>query len=422
MSFDSIYTAFTALPIDTLLYSALALAGLSLALLCVMRYRHYLLLSKYTSWQTEAAAVEEATHSALYSRQDSYPRITVVVPTRNQEESLDGLLPVLLRQSYKGFFEIIVADQKSEDDTAEIVEKYRRSHKNLRMTRVPQTSRNIELRKLAVTLGVKAAHGDWVIVVNPDTVPASYDWLQRYSQCLCDAVDFVEAYYNYADNGTLLLRRAILERVYRFTAYLRGYQNGHILGCQSANYAVRKEWFIAQGGFADSLYLTFGEETIFADKHANAERTVFLCSPETRLSEAEPFSKEILSDERVHECETQRHLSRVSKLYVWENRLATFFHYLMVLSMAGYILCRLTMDTRSGQYASTYIYADLVCLLLWVASIAVPLALLRRSLKAVGERKYGAYVCLYDLLRPWHSLATRVRRLFQKSSFKRKFL
>lgn len=422
MPIDSIHIASVALPYDALMYTTLILGALSFVALCVFRYRHYCLLVKYASWQTEAEAVEEATHSALYSMQDSYPRITIVVPTRNQAGSLDEVLSRLLQQSYKGFYEVIVADQRSDDDTPVVIEKYMRAYKNLRTTRVPETSRNIELRKLAVTLGIKAAHGDWVIVVNPETVPATYTWLQYYSQCLRDDVDFVEGYYNYADNGTLMLRHAILERVYRFTAYLRGFQNGHILGCQSANWAVRKEWFIAQGGFADSLNLSFGEESIFANMHANAERTIFLCSPETRLSEAEPLSKDALKDERVFECETKRHLNKASKFYIWEDRIATCFHYLMILALLGYAVVRFVEDIQAGQYALNFVYADLACLLLWGAAITVPLVLLRRSLRAVGERKYGAYIYLYDLVHPWHSLATHVRRILQRSSFRRKYL
>lgn len=406
---------------DTVLQVLLCLAAVSLLLLYVLRYRFYKLPARYAAWQTEAEEIETATHSAMYSSTGTYPFVSIVVPVYNQAETLDVLLPCLFGQPYRGSFEIIVVDQISTDNTVEIIKRYRQANEHLRFTHVPPTSRNIELRKLAITLGVKAAHGEWVIVLSPDTSPLADTWLSYYAQSLTDDVDWVEAYYNYSDDGSLTARRAVLESVLQFATYLRAYEAGRVLGCNSSNWAVRRSWFLEQEGFSDSLCLPFGEEDIFAARHAVAERTTFLCSPETKLTETLPSAAH-LRVQRALRAETRRHLGRAARTAFWQDAWASFFFYLFVAVQAVYTLYRLFQDGRYGQYSLAHLYEDIACLVLWVAVFVLPVLLLRRSLRALGERSFGVYLFFFDLLRPWRTLQTEFRRYVRKPQFHRKFI
>ena len=100
----------------------------------------------------------------------------------------------------------------------------------------PKFSRHIELRKLAISLGIKAAHSEWVIVVNPETKPNNDRWLQHLRYLLPE-INFIEAYYNYESNGSQRARRAILERIYAFTNRLEAYEEGIVL---EANVELRR--------------------------------------------------------------------------------------------------------------------------------------------------------------------------------------
>lgn len=56
-------------------------------------------------------------------RTEGLPRLSVIIPARNEEANLRRLLPSLLEQRYPGF-EVIVVDDASEDDTAGVVERF----------------------------------------------------------------------------------------------------------------------------------------------------------------------------------------------------------------------------------------------------------------------------------------------------------
>lgn len=391
----------------------------------LLRWRHYRLLHKYAQWQHEAQEIEVATHIALYNQkkndQPIYPKVSIVIPSRDQADQLKMLLPKLLEQEYKGNFEVIVVDEKSSDETSLVIKQFSNSYKNLRQTYVPATSRHIELRKLAITLGIKASFSEWVIILNPDTIPDSKSWLQHYAENLQPGVDFIRAYYNYDHNGTATSRCAIIERLRQFAMDLAAYEKGLVLNCETANYAVRKNWFIEQQGFADSLTLPFGEEKIFACYHATTERTTMLCSSDTCVTELMP-TKRNLYETRMYASETKKHLKGITKRYTVHDSIATISLYLCTFIAIAYILLRVIYDINASHYSQQYIYTDIFCLFIWLCLLILPTWMLRIGAKAVNQKPFGIYIYLHEMLQPWRNISIMWMRYIHKSEFKRNFI
>lgn len=428
------------LPLSLLLLGA----GLALlALLFLLRFRRRGLAAKYAAWQEEGELVDETLHETLHrpdgTETTNFPKISVVVPAYNQADDLAYLLPRLLKQRYEGRLEVIVADQLSEDHTAQLVQQLQQNHQQLRYTSVPPTSRHIEPRKLAITLGVKASHSEWVIVVNPDTHPDTLTWLQYFAENLTENVDFVQAYYNYEDDGSLAIRRAILERVERFNLRLVALQGNVVLGAETANFAVRRSWFLEHQGFADSLSLPFGEESIFAAHHADAQRSALLLGPHTRLTESAPGNAE-LRRRRMLSMEIRRHFPWRARKYLWLENLAHTLNYafwLVALAALGAavwmtveepcIRVLLTGEAPSSgvvepYYRSAALYVLLGCIAEWALYVWLSVSGLRRSLKAIGERRMGCYILYFDLTLPFYLAMAQMLRRFHSHTFVRHYL
>lgn len=412
----------------------LASSGGLLLLLGYLRGRSLSLAAKYAAWQREAQEIEVATHDALYREPSddtnengkvlhpiAYPRISIVIPAYNSARQLEYTLPRFLGQRYAGSFEVIVADQRSEDDTELVVKSMKQHYPHLRYTIVPASSRHIEPRKLAVTLGIKAARSEWVIVVNPDSEPASLDWLQYYSENLSPGLDFVTAYYNYEDDGSRTARRAILERVYAFNERLSAFENNRPIDCESANYAVRKAWFVEEGGFSDSLTLPFGEEAFFTFNHAVSERTLLLCSPDTKLIEQIPTRDKLLSL-RVGQAETFRRLGRTMIIRKIKERAVSLLLYIFLFLQVFYFFLRLSSVSREGVYVIDWIGFDLTWTVLIILGAWLPIIFLRRSLRVLGERWYGGYIFIFELLLPFRRLRIDLVRHTRKRSFIRRYI
>jgi cellulose synthase/poly-beta-1,6-N-acetylglucosamine synthase-like glycosyltransferase len=84
------------------LLSSLYLAAVPLAIWA------YLLLARGTFWRVSEDALAP-------KRLEGWPPIVVVVPARNEAETIARSITSILKQDYRGDFEIVVADDQSHD-------------------------------------------------------------------------------------------------------------------------------------------------------------------------------------------------------------------------------------------------------------------------------------------------------------------
>lgn len=448
MLFDSFFP----ISLITLLTSWALLAILLLAVYLLLRGWQLQTVVKYAHWQAEAQAVEGATHDALYrglanditsdlapdSLPDedrpfsvAYPRVAIVLTAYNQADRLEEILPLYLQQSYQGRFEVVVVDQRSNDDTLDVLTRLALQYQNLRFSTLPATTRQIEPRKLALTLAIKAAHSEWVIVVKPTDRPPSNEWLQHFAQHFSESTDFIEAYSGYEEEKSTTARQALLERLHAFSLRLTAYDGDRVLDSATANYAVRRSCFLEEGGFTDSLTLPFGEESLFVANHISTERLTMLCLPETRLREEVPTLAELKQRRIMHE-EVLHRLPRTTCLLrlregiigVCYNLCLTLLFWLLLAEALLYFQPRLAelMQIQTLVFDRTFFLPMSLCLLGWGASIFLPIWLHRRTMRVIGEPRLGWSIVCYEFTLPFRRLATAFRRVLQRESFVRSFL
>ena len=85
------------------------------------------------------------------------PAVSVIVCAHNEYDNLQDYLSILLEQDYP-CYEVIVVDDSSEDGSDLLLERWSRQYGNLYHTFVPRGARVLSNKKLALTIGIKAAH------------------------------------------------------------------------------------------------------------------------------------------------------------------------------------------------------------------------------------------------------------------------
>ena len=108
-----------------------------------------------------------------------YLPVSVIVYSQSESESLAELLPMLLKQDYPAAFEVIVVNDGESVDVRDTVSLLRASHPNLYLTFTPQGVVNLSRKKLALTLGIKAARYDVVALTTAAVEIESTQWLRR---------------------------------------------------------------------------------------------------------------------------------------------------------------------------------------------------------------------------------------------------
>lgn len=166
-------------------------------------------------------------------------KISVVIPTKNEEKNIENCLKSLKKQTYKNF-DIFIIDSFSTDKTVEIAKKYTQNI-IIKKTRFPGEARN---------LGVKNSDADIIAFIDADTL-APEEWLERIAEDFSNNSEVV------AVGGVLKpLEPRLIDRVmfkinsdwwYRFSAFFGFYQLG------TPNCAYRREIFLKAHGFNEEM-------------------------------------------------------------------------------------------------------------------------------------------------------------------------
>ena len=245
------------------------------------------------------------TEETIAEKSTSLPAISIVMAAHDHERELEQHLPILMEQDYPAGFEVIVVVSKGEDATDDLLERWVRQYPNLYTTFVPDSSRYMSKKKLAVTLGVKAANHDWVLLTEPECVPASKDWLRLMASHIEDGIDMVMGYSNYNDEASDYQRyeRAMMQRQLLKEAEKTAYRTeGH-------NLLFRKDMFMNGRGFDGNTQFVRGEYDFLVNKYAERGNTATEQSPEAWLIEDAPTEKKWLNRHLYYMC-TRKHLKR----------------------------------------------------------------------------------------------------------------
>ena len=195
---------------------------LAFLLLVVLIYELYFLL-RYLRAGAQVTPLAEAAE---------LPGVSVIVCARNEEENLQDYLHNLLTQDYLQY-EVIVVDDGSEDQTRMILEQYARQSTKLYHTFVPQGARVISSKKLALTIGIKAAHYDYILLTDADCRPESNTWIREMMGGFADAnTEVVLGFSPYFEHDTLLSRLISYDTLWTGLLYMGMARSGRIISIQ----------------------------------------------------------------------------------------------------------------------------------------------------------------------------------------------
>lgn len=316
-------------------------------------------------------------------RQKEQPGVSVIVCAHNEEENLRDYLHTLLNQDYP-CYEVIVVDDGSEDHSQMILKQYAREYNNLYLTFVPNGARVISSKKLALTIGIKASHYDYILLTDADCRPESCKWICEMMSGFSDEkTELVLGFSPYFDHRSWLSNLISYDTLVTGMQYLTMARHGHAYMGVGRNMAYRKQTFFDHNGFQGLLNERAGDDDLFVNKITTRNNTAVVCSKQSLTWSAPKRTwSEWVQQKRRH-LSVSSHYNTKNKLRVGLEPLVRGLMYSMI------IVCAI----QGGMHA-------FIALTLWALRITTQLIAVNICAKRWGLRNFGLEVILHDIFLP----------------------
>lgn len=259
--------------------------------------------------------------------------VSVIICARNEAENLKNNLHLVLNQNYPDF-EVIVVNDCSEDESEFILDQFQKQYRHLKVTTVKQDDKFMHSKKLALTIGIKAAKNEWVLLTDADCKPESPKWIERMQGNFLGGTELVLGY------GGYIQRKSVLNNLIRFDSLFIAMQYftftlaGKPYMGVGRNLAYKKSLFFTNKGFANHRHLDSGDDDLFVNEVATNKNTRIEISHEsiTRTESKATFrdwfyqKKRHITTGKLYKTATKWRLSG-------EILSRVFFYILFVLSL-----------------------------------------------------------------------------------------
>lgn len=194
---------------------------------------------------------------------------SIIVPFRNEQKNLPCLLKSLADLDYnKDFFEILLVDDQSNDNSVELIRDFKAGHPQINLQVIDHVHEpGRSAKKSAIETAIKKSSFDWILTTDADCVlPKS--WLGSFQAAI-------------QQNDPVMLAGPV-ENAFIIPGFLQYFQNYEFISlqavtmgsfgikkpfmCNGANLCYKKSAFFAVGGFDGNREIAGGDDLFLLEK------------------------------------------------------------------------------------------------------------------------------------------------------------
>lgn len=308
------------------------------------------------------------------------PPVSIIICARNEAANLQKNLESILTQDYL-IYEVVVVNDASEDQTAEVLANWQTKYPHLRVVTVEEKRQ--QGKKGALAIGIEQVQYDWLLLTDADCWASSTQWVKAMLTAReGEATKLVLGYGPYAQNATWVNRWVRLETVYVAIQYFSMALWGQTYMGVGRNLCYHKELYTQANGFKTHEHLASGDDDLLVNAVATKQNTAICLAQESFMYSPSPANWKALYRQKT------RHYSS-STAYRWHFKIilaalsaSHCFFYLGILGFLG------------GNVFNSAIFVILTGRLLVVNIVYY------RYLKQTQAIALWPYVVLFDLLLP----------------------
>lgn len=206
--------------------------------------------------------------------------VSVIICARDEDENLARNLPGVLVQSYPSSSEVVVVNDNSLDDSKYILQELKKTFKSLNVVELTQEAKLIPGKKYPLSIGIREAKYEVLLLTDADCVPASEHWIQKMQDAYDEKTEIVLGYGAYHKRPGLLNKLIRFETFHTALQYLSYALAGMPYMGVGRNLSYKKDVFLRNKGFSSINHVPSGDDDLFINKVATGENTAVVIDPD----------------------------------------------------------------------------------------------------------------------------------------------
>ncbi|MFA8300592.1 MAG: glycosyltransferase [Hyphomicrobiales bacterium] len=198
--------------------------------------------------------------------------VSIVISARNEYENLRKNLPVILDQEYSDF-EVVVVDDNSDDETEGLLKELATIYPKLKPVRIHQQVNVFSGKKFPLSIGIKSARNELLLLTDADCKPSSPYWLKEMQEAFNDNTDLVLGFSPFAKKPGLLNALIRWDNLHAAIKYLSFALIGTPYKGEGRNIAYKRSLFMKNNGFTQHYGISSGDDDLFVSQIGNRKNT-----------------------------------------------------------------------------------------------------------------------------------------------------
>ena len=322
------------------------------------------------------------------------PSISIVICSQNESENLRRFLPSVLTQDYPQY-EVIVINDGSTDESDEVLGNLEEQYKHLYRTYIPEDSKYLSRKKLALTVGIKAAKYDYLLFTEPSCEPFGKDWLSSMSRNFSEDKTIVLGFSPLSKSTGLKTKFAAYDNLIGGLQYLSLALKGHPYRGVGRNMGYEKSHFFEQKGYAKFMHLQAGEDDLFINRIATSDNTAVEIS-EDSLTTMNLDGFKIWKELRLCQATTRRFYKR-GPVAFW--RFESYSRILFLLSLVGLFI-----------YGWPQLLLPIAAVVLFLIRFLTQMLVINKVGKILRVERFYSTLFLFDFFQPFFDLYITIHR------------
>ncbi|WP_018472891.1 glycosyltransferase [Echinicola pacifica] len=257
--------------------------------------------------------------------------VSIIIAARNEARNLEVLIPLLAQQNYEAF-EILVINDRSFDGTREVLAQLMIQYPQLRTVTIDYTPAHVTPKKYALTLGIKVAKYDVLVLTDADCLPATQDWVKLLTRPIrMQGKVFALGY------GAYHKEKGFINALIRYETWFTAIQyfsfalwKAPFMGI-GRNLAYRRQYFMDQKAFKGLWHILGGDDDLYVNRHASRKNTAVVIDPRsiTYSTPKKKFNDYFLQKQRHYQA--GRHYKAGAKIKIGIYALSHLFFWATAL-------------------------------------------------------------------------------------------